>query len=447
MLKGLLGSVAALAAGAGLAYGQPRALPPAVDPPPAAVAPNIGLVPPGGVAPNQRLPLGELPPNLNADPGAVVPDGFSGPGLLQGGGPSAGGYYLPRVWGRFEYLLWQPRQGPSNTPLVVQGTVPNGVNPFLPGAVVILGSGRDFDWDYANGARFTWGAWLPGSTKVGVEASLFLTEVKPITRAFDSGPLGIPVLGTPFINELTGAIDSLFASNLGTPGRIYGSAKTQTYGAEINMLGNVFRAMYFSTNVFAGFRHASLQEEITLQYNSPGNPNGFFLGVPNAGPIAMEDRFTTRNYFYGGQLGFQFEYRWRSLVFEYDTRIAMGVTRRILDVGGVSRAGAVQVPGGLFAATTNIGQRADNDFGVIPQIHGLVGWQAMQCLRLHVGFDFLYMTSVIRPGDQIDPVVNPTLVPFRPEFGAALGTARPAQRFVTTDYWLQGWSFGATLRY
>jgi hypothetical protein len=447
MLKGLLGSVAALAAGAGLAMAQPprAVLPPAADPPPVAGSPPIGLVP--APLPPGNLPPGSLPPGYSADPNAVAPPGFDGPGLFGGGAPSTSGFYLERVWSNFDYLLWKPRNGPSAWPQAVQGTLLNGVNPFLPGALTLFGGADNIIWDFANGARFTFGGWLPGSTKVGVEASLFMTEVKPLTRAQDSGPNGIPVLGTPFINELTGNIDSLFAAGFANPGRIYASEKTQTWSAEVNLVGNVYRALYFSANVSAGFRTAALEEEQTLQFNSIGNPNGFFLGVPNAGPIAMEDRFTTRNFFYGGELGFAMQYRWRALTFDYDNRIAMGVMHRILDVNGITRAGGATAPGGLFAQTTNIGQRTDNDFGAIPQLHGQIGWQVMQCLNVHVGYDFMYISSVIRPGDQIDPVVNPTLVPLRPEFGAALGTARPAQRFVTTDYWIQGWSFGFTLRY
>src|SRR5687767_4411068 len=59
MLKGLLGSVAALAAGAGLALAQPPrgTLPPAVDPAPAAVAPGVALPPPA-------LERGVLPPGF-----------------------------------------------------------------------------------------------------------------------------------------------------------------------------------------------------------------------------------------------------------------------------------------------------------------------------------------------------------------------------------------------
>jgi hypothetical protein len=353
---------------------------------------------------------------------------------------------MERAWASFEYLLWKPRNGPNPWPLAVQGTLPNGENPFLPGAVTIFG-GKEINWDFQNGARFTAGAWLPGSTVIGLEASLFLTELKTLTRAFQSGPDGIPLLGAPFINETTGTIDSLFASNVGAPGRIYASAKTQTWGAELNMLANIYRHMFFSSNILVGFRHAALEEETTLQFNSAGNPNGFFQGAPNGDPTALEDRFTTRNFFYGGQLGFEFEYRWRSLTLDFDTRIAMGVMHRILDVNGVSRAGAVTVPGGLFASTTNIGETHDNDFGVIPQLHTALGWQLTQNLKFFIGFDFLYMTSVVRPGDQIDNVVNPALVPFRPEFGAAVGTARPAPKFVTNDYWITGTSFGFTIRY
>jgi hypothetical protein len=441
MLKGLLGSVAALAAGAGLAFGQPsRSVLPAVDPPPAAAAPGAAAVPPAGLEP------GALPPGYTPQPNAVVPPGFDGPGLFGYAGDQPGAYHQERAWASFEYLLWRPRTAPSNWPLAVQGTLLNGVNPFLPGAVTLFG-GSPIDFESENGARFTAGAWLPGSNVIGVEASLYVTEVKSVSRAYASGPDGIPVLGIPFINENTGAIDGLLASTLSIPGRISASATNQNYGAEINMVANVYRRMFFSTNILVGFRQNTLEEGLDLQVTSAGNPNGFFNGAANTGPITLNDRFNTRNYFYGGQLGFQFEYRFRALYLDYDTRIAMGVMHRMLDVNGTSTAGAVTVPGGLFAATTNMGTKTDNDFGVIPQIHLAAGWQAAACLRFFVGFDFMYMTSVVRPGDQIDNVVNPALVPFRPEFGAAVGTARPAPRFVTSDYWTTGVSFGMTLRY
>jgi hypothetical protein len=162
---------------------------------------------------------------------------------------------------------------------------------------------------------------------------------------------------------------------------------------------------------------------------------------------AVEDRIDTANHFYGGQIGFQYQYRWRNLTFDFANQFAMGVMRRSEDLSGFSQAGAVRIPGGVLVSTTNIGRRTDNDFGVVPQIDLKLGWQITQTMRIFFGFDFLYASSVIRPGDQIDNVVNPTLVPFRPEFGTAAGTARPSQLFRTTDWWVTGVSFGLNLRF
>lgn len=456
MRKGLLGSVAALAAGAGLALGQaPRAGgPPAVDPTPSAPAPSLGLPPAGAVtSPNRSgmpagsvLEPGVLPPRFYSEPG-VIPPGFSGPGLLGGDSWSPSGFYLERVWGGFEYLLWKFRNGPTHWPLAVQGTIPGGVDFTLPGAIVLTG-GDEFNWDFSNGARYTVGFWLPGSTRIGIESVGMILEDKPLDAGYNAANLSVPVLGIPFINELTSNIDSLYASFPGSGGgQLRVRSMTQFYTVELNMLANLYRALYFHANLVVGVKHGSLQESTTILLNSPSNPNGFFLGAPNNAPIQMQDRFSTRNYFYGGQVGLQLQYRWRSLTLDYDNRIAMGVVRRIQDVDGSTRAGTTTAPGGLFAGLTNIGSRADNEFGVIPEFRGAIGWQALRWLRLTAGMNFVYMNSVIRPGDQIDPVVNPTLVPLRPEFGAASGTARPAQRFVTTDAWATGVSFGLHVRY
>lgn len=441
MRKRLLGSVAALAAGAGLAFGAGRAAaqPPAAPPPAAAVAPNL---PPATAA----LPPGALPPGTVFGPQGVAPPGFDPNGGLFGQIPAEGGFQLERAWLSFEYLLWKMRNGPLTQPLIVQGSPTGLVDPSFPGALPLFG-GNGIRWDMSNGARVTLGAWLPGSTKVGLEASGTILETKPFTIVRDSGPLGIPVLGTPFINELTGTVDSLLATSEGNPGRIFASAKTQLYAVDLNLVGNVMRRLFFSCNVYGGFRHLALDEEIYMQYNSPTNPQGTFLGAADAGPIALEDRFRTQNYFYGPQLGFNFQYRYHRWTLDYDTRLAMGVMTRILDVTGFTDSDGVRAIGGLFAQTTNVGQRSDNEFGVVPQITGRLGYNISRCIRFTTGIDFMYVTSVLRPGNQIDPVVNPSLVPLRPEFGTAAGTARPTQLYNPTDFWALGVSFGLNFRY
>ncbi len=62
-----------------------------------------------------------------------------------------------------------------------------------------------------------------------------------------------------------------------------------------------------------------------------------------------------------------------------------------------------------------------------------------------MGYDFLYWSSVARPGDQIDRTVNSTQI--APRTGPFTGPARPAFEFKNTDYWAHGVNFGVEFRY
>ncbi len=76
------------------------------------------------------------------------------------------------------------------------GTVAGGANPFLPGALTLLG-GREFDWEAQNGARFVVGGWLPGSVRVGIEATVAILETKPLTALLRQRPAGTARAGHP----------------------------------------------------------------------------------------------------------------------------------------------------------------------------------------------------------------------------------------------------------
>ena len=102
----------------------------------------------------------------------------------------------------------------------------------------------------------------------------------------------------------------------------------------------------------------------------------------------------------------------------------------------------VTQPGGLLALPTNIGNYSRDVFTVIPQININVGRQVTDRLRIFVGYNFMYWSNVVRPGDQIDPVVNPTQLPTSTGPGTLVGPARPAFAFHDTGVWLQGVSLG-----
>jgi hypothetical protein len=105
-------------------------------------------------------------------------------------------------------------------------------------------------------------------------------------------------------------------------------------------------------------------------------------------------------------------------------------------------------PGGLLALPgTNIGNYADTRFGVLPEFGVRFGYDITEHCRVFVGYNFLYLNTVVRPGDQIDLRVNPTFQPSAAGPGAGIGPRFPTMPFHTTSYWAQGLTFGLQYRY
>ncbi len=66
-----------------------------------------------------------------------------------------------------------------------------------------------------------------------------------------------------------------------------------------------------------------------------------------------------------------------------------------------------------------------------------------------VGYSFLYVSSVARPGDQIDRVINPNTSPaIGSNFsGAVSSPPHPALNVQSSDFWAQGLNFGLEFRW
>ena len=99
--------------------------------------------------------------------------------------------------------------------------------------------------------------------------------------------------------------------------------------------------------------------------------------------------------------------------------------------------------GGLLALPTNIGRYSRDSFAIVPELGLKVGYNFTDRLRGFVGYDVLYASNVVRPGDQVDTFVNSSFLPPGPGVGAPL----PRFQFRQTDFWAQGVSFGLEWRY
>jgi len=106
----------------------------------------------------------------------------------------------------------------------------------------------------------------------------------------------------------------------------------------------------------------------------------------------------------------------------------------------------VQLPGGVFAQPSNSGHHSRDRFAWIPEVTINLGANVTNNLSLFVGYNFLWISDVVRPGDQIDRAINPSQAAL---FGGnqLVGPARPAVPFNETTFWAQGINFGLQLRY
>jgi len=105
------------------------------------------------------------------------------------------------------------------------------------------------------------------------------------------------------------------------------------------------------------------------------------------------------------------------------------------------------VPGGVLALPSNDGRRNYQSFSIVPEVGLNLGLLLTSRLKAPVGYNFLYWTEVVRPGDQIDRVVDRNTIPTVQQFVlGALGTS-PAPIREQTDFWMHGITFGLVLSF
>ena len=95
-------------------------------------------------------------------------------------------------------------------------------------------------------------------------------------------------------------------------------------------------------------------------------------------------------------------------------------------LGGAAQA----FNGGLLALPSNIGRYDRDVFSWVPELGVTIGYQCTDHWKLFVGYNVLYWSSVVRPGEQIDRTVNANQLP--PPVGG--GPNRPLFTFNANDF-------------
>jgi hypothetical protein len=386
-------------------------------------------------------------------------------GGMASGGMGAGGIVdpcycgFPCVWGSADFLYYWFKDMRS-PPLVSVNTLGDIAALNRAGSRVLYGGNLE-DQGHAGGA-FTLGFGIPGDNPAdpcciaGFEGGfLFLAREGRTLRAFSEGN---PVIGRPFTDISTG-VPIPFVQAVANPagffpalaGGVAVDYSSLLYGFEANGICRFCCDLCAGYRVDAlfGFRHLGLSEELSIHEDLQARDG-------SGETIIVRDSFRTRNNFYGGQLGLRGETQFGNWFVQATGKVALGVVNERVYIDGFTidtlpPFAPVRATGGLLAQTSNIGRYGRTEFAVLPEVQVRLGYQVNSFLRLSVGYSFLWLSTVARPGDQIDTVVNTNLIPGFAN-GVQLpnppgGPNRPAFHFQQTDFWAQGIMVGAELRY
>lgn len=506
MRKGILGSIAALAAGAASAWGQGPAPISAAGGQPTQVL-SSGVVPASGPSPVIMPPIQVGPPadpqglgptaGIGPPPGPMYPNpGPYGapmyqppPSDITGGG--TGGYgAAPQWWFDGEYLLWFAKGQPINFPLVTTSAPGQGGVLGMP-STLQLQNADDISYGSMSGFRLSSGFFGDADRRFGALVTGFYTEQKGINNLFGtSAPfgmnsVGIPLLARPFLDTTTGSSSLVVTDNSYGTGSVLTSTTTQTWGVEASGIWNIYRSAptaktLCSLDLLAGYKFLQNSEALTVQSFTTLNdvrlipilrPGPFGVpiqvgvrivpipipvgGVLTGSPATVQvlDNISASNRFNGGVFGLRHEIRHGMWNVTTTGKIGIGNMHQTLNISGVTsfanprtdRVGASY--GGLYANASNIGKFNNDEFAIIPELTMNFGVNLTKSVNLFVGYNLMWISSVARPGNQVNPLIDSSTVPFSPNYGD-LGRV-PGSRllFVQDDFWLTGVNFGLSVKY
>ncbi len=392
-------------------------------------SPNADLLPPVPPldAPQFGVPgcntCGDVNPNC-ADPGCAG-DLIPGP--------------KNQVWMSYsQLLLWfQPPR--ATFPLAVSGP---------PNQVLLDGTG-EFGMHF--GYKIDGGMWTNHEHTRGIGADGFITEHRSRFQTISGG-----IINRPFFDATTGLQSSLSASN--DPSFTGSMATTNTArlaSAGVNIRRNLAYNDNWQIDLYYGFRYYDLDESLVI-FQQTNLPAAITLGgqVVSAGsPVSLRDRVYTRNQFWGGDIGGRFEWKRGVTYLALTPKLAFGSTHQITQISGETRSTTpnVSVPGALLAAGANgdgnLGRFITNRFGIATEIGTQVGFNITENARIGLGYQFLYMNNVARPGKQFDMTVNTRVIPVSPSFGSITGVSAPNVTFDREGFFAHGVTITMEARY
>jgi hypothetical protein len=356
-------------------------------------------------------------------------------------------------WVNVDYMMF--RQSGMETPALVT----NSIN-SIAAANVLYGGDNNILSDRLDGIRARFGWWFVNRPNLGIEGE-YLTSGEN-TETFDRSSNGAEILARPFFNVRTGEIaSSVVASTVAprntTPGRVRVDSSSEFEGVAVRFkrflccnsssVCSILRGgevpVQSRLEATLGWRYYQLDESINIQENK--RING--LVRPN---FVITDSFSTLNQFNGVELGINWQGRRGYWTLDTLMRVSIGNMRQRVLINGLTTADGIALPapqGGVLALSPNItgSPHVRDELGISPELGAALKYQLTQRLELKVGYSFIYMSNVVRPGEQIDFNVDPLWIPSDPP--APGGRDNPNFAFNDSAFYIHGLTLGGEYRW
>lgn len=345
----------------------------------------------------------------------------------------------PEVWTTFDYLMWRAKGGLSPA---IAGVVLGRnarTTPINPEAVFQVNDNR-INGSVQTGFRLTGGYWLDKPFGTGVEARFTMFMRSDDLHTYTGST--VSALARPFWDESRQA-PALFQLSSPT-GAMLGAIRIKTTfdsdGAEANYLRRGPAMIGEEMHWIMGMRYWSLEEDLSVEAGS--RSGGMTVGA--------FDSFSTRNRFFGPQFGTRMGFSRGDFRIDMAMKLAVGALMEEVSISGNTTAvlpsGArVSSPGGFLALSSNSGVHERTKLAFMRDTSISIGYVISENIMLRFGADMVWISNVVRPGEQVSLNINPTLLPFAA--GSATAPARPTFRFNEEVFMMYGFSVGLAVQF
>lgn len=311
-------------------------------------------------------------------------------------------------------------------------------------ATSILLSGR-VNHDVLPGFRLGAGYIYDQVHGLGVEAGMIFLPSDSSSFFFTSDNPATTILGRPFLDASSNGDPAaeLVAFPGDSTGNISVTAKNGSfYGLNFDLSERIGDVAGHRLEGLLGYRFAYFDDALRIRQRSVLAPN-----LSGISTIDRSDDFSAENVFHGIDLGFRSTYSGNNWSLSLLGKFSPGNMSRTVDIRGrtvttFATGASTNNPAGLYALSSNSGNRESSKWTVLPEVGANLNWQLRSNVALRMGYSALFLTKVARADDHIDFNVNPAL-----RDDPTANPKLPAFRSNESDLWIQAINLGVEVTF